>query len=106
MLKIALATAALVGVLSTNVQAQTRGPSVILTGLSPAQVASAIQVSAQAACRQAYRGGDITTEYDGAGYDLCVKRTTADAEAAVAKAEQSGTAQITKIVFALEPEQH
>jgi len=106
MIKIALATAALIGALSTNVQAATPGPSIVLTGLSSAQVDQAIKVSAQDACRQAYRGGDITTEYDGAGYDLCVQRTVAGAQAAVAKAVQSGTAQVTKIVFAPEPEHH
>lgn len=106
MFKIALTAAALAAVLSSNVQAQTARPSIVLTGLSSAQVAHAIRVSAQTACRQAYRGYDPTDVLDAAGYDICVTRTVADAQAAVAKAIQSGSDQVTKVTFAPEPEQH
>ncbi len=73
--------------------AQTAAPvvfSLAVAGLSRDQVEVSVQAKARVACRAAYRGLDLTTEYDFAGYQLCVQNTVAEALAQAAPALAAG----------------
>jgi hypothetical protein len=72
-----------------------------LDGLTPSQVRLLVKRTAAAACRQAYRGGDITKEYDAAGFAQCVQHTASNALDQIDAAAASGQP-MTKLTIAPE----